>query len=353
MPERGAIDWACESGGRGAISDPMRTFLCLIALTGGVLRAAPSVPVDPSLPAYHPGASVSGVAAGITGMDSVEGMMKAWNDDFQKYYPGATITIEQKDVAPEERIALGPKTAEVFHPDNAAYEDAYGYEPFRVKICMAAFSLKSHVSAIGVFVNKDNPITRLSLAELDAIYSDQRRRGYPATIATWGQLGLTGEWADRPIHPYGFYWRDDVTSVFRNLAMYDAPFNDSYRVPGQDMSRNTPVVAADLMATLAHDPGGIGFANFSYQGTGVKALALSNQHGVLGQPTLADIASGRYPLQRFLYIYANRKPGQPLDPLIKEFLSFVLSKEGQGSVDKDHYLPLPAAMAAAERSKLE
>ena len=135
--------------------------------------------------------------------------------------------------------------------------------------------------------------------------------------------------------------------------MFDAPFTDSYRVPGSDMARRTPKVGQDLMATLASDPGAIGFANFSYQGPGVKAVALADRDGVVGQPILRDIASGRYPLERYLYIYVNRVPGQPLDPLLKEFLTFILSRDGQSLVQKDHYLPLTAEAAAAERARLE
>jgi phosphate transport system substrate-binding protein len=323
-----------------------------LAAAGLLSRLCAAEP-DPALPPYQPAAQVSGSAVGTTGMDSVEAMFGAWNEAFKKYHPGADFTIRQIDTAPEERIGLGPNTDEVFHPDNQAYEDKYGYEPFRVKICMGAFVLKSHVSAIGVFVNKANPISHLALAKLDAVYSAERRRGYPADITTWGQLGLGGEWADKPIHIYGFYWRDDVVTWFRKLVMLDAPFKDAYRVPGEDMTRNTPKVAKDLMAAIAADPGAIGYANFSYQTDGVKAIGLSDANDVLGQPTMGDIAAGRYPLERFLYIYVNRRPGKPLDPLFKEFLTFVLSREGQASVAKDHYLPLTAEIAAAERAKLE
>jgi phosphate transport system substrate-binding protein len=118
------------------------------------------------------------------------------------------------------------------------------------------------------------------------------------------------------------------------------------------MARRTPAVAADMMAELARDPAAIGFANFSYMDGAVKPLAISDR-GVLSQPTLSEMASGRYPLQRSLYAYVNRKPDSPLDPLYKEFLAFVLSRDGQALVQKDQYLPLTAAMAATERARLE
>ncbi len=328
--------------------------LALIALPATAQRSIPAeVPLDAGLAPWHPGPAVSGKIVGSTGMDSVEQMFRAWVEAFRVHNPGADISIEQKDVAPEERIAFGSDTDAVFSPGNEAYEDKYGYEPFRIRICQGAFILKSHVSAIGVFVSKANPIDHIALARLDAMFSDTRRRGYPGDITTWGQLGMTGEWADKPVHLYGFYWRDDVTANFREMVSYGAPFKAAYRVPGDDMTRRTPAVAEAIMAALANDPYGIGFANFSYATDQVKPLALKDEHGVIGQPVLADMASGRYPLQRSLYIYVNRKPGTPLSPLVKEFLSFVLSRDGQALIAKDHYLPLTAQMAAAERSKLD
>lgn len=308
--------------------------------------------VDPSLPDYVPHQHVAGSVEGYTGMDTVEQMMAAWNAAFHKFSPNAHFSVVQKDrLGPEDRIALGPHTMEVFHPTDLAYENAYGYEPFRIKICAAAYILKSHVSAIGVYVNKDNPLSSISLRKLDAIFSAERRRGYPAGIATWGQLGLTGAWADRPIHLYGFYWRDDVTDYFKKLVMLDGPFKPTYEVPGGDMSRSTPKVAAAIMSALAEDPYGISFGNASYMTDQVKAIGLS-VNGVYSPFSSREVSSGRYPLQRYLYLYVNRNPGQRLDPLIKEFLRFVLSRQGQSLVSRDHYLPLPAAVDEHELEKL-
>ncbi|HEV2269863.1 MAG TPA: substrate-binding domain-containing protein [Steroidobacteraceae bacterium] len=327
------------------------TLVAVVQLAEPV-RAAAMVAVDPSLPDYVPHQPVSGSIVGYSGMDTVEHMMAAWNAAFRKLQPHARFSAVQKDgLAPEDRIALGPRTMEVFDTTNRAYENAYGYEPFRIRICAGAYILKSHVSAIGVYVNKSNPLTSISLRQLDAVFSAERRRGYPADITTWGQLGLSGPWADEPVHIYGFYWRDDVTDYFRKLVMLDAPFKSSYEVPGGDMSRSTPKVAAAIMSALAQDPYGISFGNASYMTDQVKPLALS-VNGVRSPFTFSEVASGRYPLQRYLYIYVNRKPGQPLDPLLKEFLRFVLSRQGQALVSKDQYLPLPAALDARELQKL-
>lgn len=314
---------------------------------------APVLPVDPSLPDYVPHSHVAGAVIGYTGMDTVEHMMAAWNRAFRKYQPQAQFSVSQKDgLSPEDRIALGPDTMQVFHRSGLAYENAYGYQPFRIKICAAAFILKSHVSAIGVYVNKANPLNSVSLAKLDAVFSAERRRGYPADISTWGQLGLTGPWADRPIHLYGFYWRDDVTWYFRRRVTLDAPFKSSYEVPGGSPSRTTPQVATAIMTALAADPDGISFGNGSYMTGRVKALTLSAA-GVKSSFSLRDVASGRYPLERYLYIYVNRRPGEPLSPLVKEFLRFVLSREGQSLVARDGYFPLPPSVDARQLQRLD
>lgn len=331
----------------------MALNLALSLLASAHGATTPVILADPALPDYVPHSHVAGAVVGYTGMDTVEHMMAAWNQAFRKYQPQAHFSVVQKDgLGPEDRIALGPDTMQVFHRSGLAYENAYGYQPFRIKICAAAFILMSHVSAIGVYVNKSNPLNAISLAKLDAVFSAQRRRGYPAGIATWGQLGLTGPWADRPIHLYGFYWRDDVTWYFRRLVTLDAPFKSSYRVPGGSMSRTTPQVANAIMTALAADPDGISFGNGSYMTGRVKALALSAA-GVRSSFSLRDVASGRYPLERYLYIYVNRKPGEPLSPLMHEFLRFVLSREGQSLVARDGYFPLPPRVDARQQKKLD
>src|SRR6185437_8766540 len=151
----------------------------VLTLSSGLpmsVAAAQQVPVDSSLPDYMPHQSVAGTVVGYSGMDTVEHMMAAWNAAFRKFHPNAHFSVVQKDgLAPEDRIALGPHTMEVFHPTDLAYENAYGYEPFRIRVCAAAYILKSHVSAIGVYVNKSNPLTSISLRKLDAVFSSERR----------------------------------------------------------------------------------------------------------------------------------------------------------------------------------
>lgn len=247
---------------------------------------------------------------------------------------------------PEDRAALGNDTAEVFSLTPAPYEAKYGHEPFRVQVSMGTFDTTRHIQALGVYVHPENPLRRITLQQLDAIYSAERRRGAAADIVTWSQLGLTGAWADRPIHFYGRKKDNEVPFHFRDVVQLGAPFKAGYAEPGAGLS-------ADVIAAVAGDRFGIGFCGFAYQNANIKRLALAANDGVVIEPTPAAVASGRYPLARPLWLYVNRVPGRPLDPVIKAFLTFVLSKEGQAVVVADNYFPLPPMIAATERLKLE
>jgi phosphate transport system substrate-binding protein len=142
--------------------------------------------------------------------------------------------------------------------------------------------------------------------------------------------------------------KDEVGMFFRDVVMFYGLYKDSFQAPGKGLS-------PEVVNAVAHDPDGIGFVSFWYgQRLGLKALAIVDANGAVVEPTQENVASGRYPLVRPMYMYINRRPGEPLAPLVKEFLTFVLSREGQELINRTtSYLPLPAAIAAAERAKLE
>lgn len=273
-------------------------------------------------------------------------LVQTWSDAFQKLQPQVKIAPTFAALIPEDRAALGDDTAEVFNLTTAPYLAKYGREPFRVQVSMGTFDTARHIQALGVYVHPENPLRRLTLQQLDAIYSAERRRGATADIVTWSQLGLTGVWADQPIHFYGRKKDNEVPFHFRDVVQLGAPFKAGYAEPGAGLS-------ADVIAAVAGDRFGIGFCGFAYQNASIKRLALAGIDGVVIEPTPAAVASGRYPLARPLWLYVNRVPGQPLDPVIKAFLTFVLSKEGQALVAADNYFPLPPMIAATERLKLE
>jgi phosphate transport system substrate-binding protein len=198
-----------------------------------------------------------------------------------------------------------------------------------------------------VYVNKDNPLQKLTLAQLDAIFSKTRKRGYKEDITTWGQLGLTGEWAKAPINLYGL--NEDSTGVdewFRVNALLKGKWRDSVtEQPGPK----------ELVQRITEDRFGIGFTGVSYLDANIRIVALSDsESGPYSGGSMTDVLSGKYPLTRSMYIYINKAPGKSIDQVIKEFLAFVLSKEGQETAVKaGELLPLPPAVVSEEKAKLE
>ncbi|PYQ48617.1 MAG: hypothetical protein DMF78_20815, partial [Acidobacteria bacterium] len=281
-----------------------------------------------------------------TGPDTMEGMMKAWIAAFNKTHPDAEVTFALKECHPEDRCTAGPDVDEVFANTSAAYAEKYRYEPFRVMVSLGGYDTPGHIQALGVYVHPSNPIQKLTLAQLDAIYSPERRRGHPADVTAWGDVGLGGEWASKPIHAYGRSLSNEVAWYFKDIVTLDGPYKPSYIQPGKAAS-------VDIMTALAGDPYGIGYSGFAYRTDKVKAIALADRDGVYVEPSRMAVASAKYPLQRPLYIYVNRAPGKPLEPLAREFLAFVLSEEGQQIGAVDGMLPLPLALAAAEQARLQ
>ncbi len=280
------------------------------------------------------------------GPDTMEPMMKQWIAAFRARQPGAKVTFTVADVAARDRIALGPGTEEVFAGTNEPFVRARGYEPWRVMFSLATYNTPQRVQALGIFVNEKNPLTRLTLAQLDRIYSTAHRRGCPRELKTWGDLGLTGEWAARPIRAYSRQLDNEVTTHLREIVCRGAEFSPAVTVPGRGVS-------VDVLGAVAADPGGIGFAGFAYQIPGVRSVALAeDEAGPFVAPTLENCATGRYVLDRPIYFYVNRPPGTPLDPVAREFIRFVLSDEGQAVTAEEKYFPLPASWRESERAKL-
>jgi len=211
--------------------------------------------------------------------------------------------------------------------ESDAFEKKYGHKPTEIKVA---------IDSLAVFVHKDNPIKGLSLDQLDSIFSSTNKRG-GKPINTWGELGLTGEWASRPISLYGRNSASGTYGFFKEHVLR----NGDYRSTVKEQPGSSSVVQG-----VANDLGSIGYSGIGYKTSGVKALALAEATGkALHEPSLENALSGAYPLARFLYIYVNKKPNEPMDKLVHEFVKFVNSKEGQEIVVKDGYYPVPAAIA--------
>ena len=318
-----------------------RTLAALAAaVVGGAGIAGAQVPVDPALPAYKAVSGVSGNVSSI-GSDTLSNLMTLWAERFNKFYPNTKVQIEGKgsSTAPPALIAgtaqLGPMSREMKGTEIDAFEKKYGYKPT---------ALRTSVDALAVFVNKDNPVKCLTLAQVDAIFSKSRRAGYKEGVKTWGQLGLTGEWASRPISLYGRNSASGTYGFFKEHALKNGDYKDEVKEqPG----------SASVVQGVTVDRYAVGYSGIGYTTPGVRAVPLAEQEGVpCVEATAENAYAGTYPLARFLYVYLNRAPGKPLDPLTREFIKLVLSKEGQEVVIKDGFYPLPAVIADEDRRKV-
>jgi len=301
---------------------------------------AEQITVDPSLPDY---VKVQGVAGNLSsvGSDTLNNMMTYWAEGFRKLYPNVNIQIEGKgsSTAPPALIEgtsqLGPMSRQMKQKESEAFEAKYGFKPTTLGVAL---------DALAVFVNKDNPIDQLSMTQVDSIFSKTQKRG-GQDVTVWGQLGLSGDWSNKPISLYG---RNSASGTYGFFKEHTLKKGD-YKATVKEQPGNASVVLG-----VTEDKAGIGYSGMGYVTSGVKALALSGKDGEKAyEANYANVLSGKYPLGRFLYINVVKEPNKPLPTLQKEFLKFVLSKQGQEIVVKDGFLPLPASEADKIRQMLD
>lgn len=311
------------------------------SLLAGVAAAAGGAQVDPAIPAYAKTSGVSGNLSSV-GSDTLNNLMTLWAEGFGREYPNVRIQIEGKgsSTAPPALISgtaqLGPMSREMKPTEIDAFEKKYGYKPTAIGVA---------IDALEVFVNKDNPTSQLTLPQVDAIFSKTRLCGANAGVTTWGGVGATGPWAARPLSLYGRNSASGTYGYFKEHALCKGDYKDTVKEqPG----------SASVVQGVGADVNGVGYSGMGYRTSEVKPLALAAKSGapfVTADPE--NVYAGKYPLSRILYVYVNKAPGRPLDPLVLEFLRYVLSRQGQEVVVKDGYLPLTAALAERERKKLE
>ena len=298
------------------------------------------VQVDAGIAAYQRGQAVSGNLNSI-GSDTMNNLMTYWGENFAKLYPTVRIQVEGKgsSTAPPALIAgtaqLGPMSREMKPEELDAVEKKYGFRPTQIRAA---------IDVLAVWVNKDNPLTSLSLPEVVAIFSKGRRAGYPNEITTWGQAGIKGEWASKPISLFGRNAASGTYAFFKEHALAKGDYKDTVKEqPG----------SASVVQGVSEDLYAIGYSGIGYRTSGVRPLPLAPKIGATPmEPNYANALSKTYPLSRFLYIYVLLDPRKPADPVTREFLRFVLSQEGQAIVVKDGFLPLPVAVVQEELAKL-
>jgi phosphate transport system substrate-binding protein len=302
------------------------------ALTGA-LACADAVKVDGAIPTYTPVSGVSGEIKSI-GSDTMNNLMTFWAEDFKRFYPNTRPAIEGKGsaTAPAALIAgtanFGPMSRAMKGAEIDEFEKKFGYKPT---------GLRTAVDALAVFVHKDNPIASLSLPQVDAIFSKTRKLGFASDVRTWGDLGLTGDWASKPVSLYGRNSASGTYGYFKEHALGKGDFKDTVKEqPG----------TSSVVSGVATDKFAIGYGGIGYLTADVRAIALSKDGKAAPVEATPDNAyAGKYPMSRYLYVYVNYKPGSALDPLRREFIRFIFSQQGQESVIKDGYYPVKAQTA--------
>lgn len=314
--------------------------LPLAVLLSAAGAFAQTVRIDPAFPTYKATQGVSGAIKSV-GSDTMNNLMALWGEGFRTVYPNVTIEIEGKGstTAPPALIAgtatFGPMSRPMKDKEIDDFEKAFGYKPI---------AIETSIDMLAVYVHKDNPIGQLTLAQVDAIFSSTRKGGAEGEIRTWGQLGLTGEWADKPISLYGRNSASGTYGYFKEHALFKGDFKDSVKEqPG----------SSAVVQGVASDRYAIGYSGIGYKTADVNAVPLAldtKSKAVTATPENAY--TGEYPLARYLYLYVNVKPKAQLDPLRREFARYLFSKQGQEQVIKDGYYPVTTAIAKRNLERL-
>ncbi|KEI69807.1 PstS family phosphate ABC transporter substrate-binding protein [Endozoicomonas elysicola] len=307
------------------------------ALAGGSAMASQ---LDPSLPTYNKSSGVSGNLSSV-GSDTLANLMTLWAEDFKRIYPSVNVQIQAagSSTAPpaltESTSNFGPMSRKMKDKELAAFEKKHGYKPTPIPVA---------IDALAVFVNKDNPIKGLTMAEVDAIFSSTRKCGANSEMKTWGDIGLSGSWTNRSVQLYGRNSVSGTYGYFKKKALCKGDFKNSV---------NEQPGSASVVQSVSASLNGIGYSGIGYKTSSVRTVALAKKEGqAFVEATALNAVDGSYPLSRFLYVYVNKQPNKPLSPLEREFVKLVLSKEGQEVVVKDGYIPLPGKVVDKYLAKL-
>lgn len=307
-----------------------KSFLTAAALIASTVSfsAQASDLLDPNLPVYNKVSGVSGNLSSV-GSDTLANLMTLWAEEFKRNYPNVNIQIQAagSSTAPPALIEgtsnIGPMSRMMKDKELAAFETKYGYKPTAVPVA---------IDALAVFVNKDNPVEGLKIADVDAIFSATRKCGGEADIVNWGQVGVAGALGQRDMQIYGRNSVSGTYGYFKSKALCKGDFKNSV---------NEQPGSASVVQSVATSLNGIGYSGIGYKTSSVRAVPLSKKGSAFIEATPDNATNGTYPLARFLYVYVNKAPNKNLSPLEREFVKLVMSKVGQEVVVKDGYIPLP------------
>jgi phosphate transport system substrate-binding protein len=284
------------------------------------------------LPVYQKARGISGDLSS-EGADTLANLMALWAEDFKRHYPNVNIQIQAygSSTAPpaliEGTTILGMMSRKMGDKEIAYFQQKYGYQPTEIPVA---------IDALAVYINKDNPIKGLTMPQVDAIFSTIRACGYIQDITKWGQLGVTGHLGEQNIQLFGRNAVSGTYGYFKENALCKGDYRNSVNTQPSSMS---------VVQHVSESVNGIGYSSFGYKTAKVRAVPLAKKDGdPFVEATPENAATGEYPLLRFLYIYTNKAPNKALIPIVREFVKFVLSQQGQEIVIKDGFVPLPVAV---------
>lgn len=314
--------------------------LTVVAATAGAGTAMAAAKVDPALNTYSKASGVSGNISSV-GSDTLANLMTLWAEDFKRNYPNVNIQIQAagSSTAPpaltEGTSNLGPMSRQMKDKEVEAFEKKFGYKPTAIPVA---------IDALAVFVNKDNPVKGLTIAQVDAIFSSTRKCGYEKDAVKWSDVGVGGDLANQSIQLFGRNSVSGTYGYFKKKALCKGDYKNSV---------NEQPGSASVVQGVSESVNGIGYSGIGYKTASVRAVALAKKPGDdFIDATPDNAVGGKYPLSRFLYVYVNKAPNKNLDPIVGEFVKLVLSKQGQEVVVKDGYVPLPSSVAAKSLQNL-
>ncbi|OUS25350.1 phosphate-binding protein [Thalassotalea sp. 42_200_T64] len=317
----------------------LKSLLTGIGIAVVTLTSQNALAIDSDLPTYTKASGISGNLSSV-GSDTLANMMTFWAEEFKRTYPSVNIQIQAagSSTAPpaltESTSNLGPMSRKMKSKEIQAFEKKFGYKPTQVRVA---------IDALAVFVHKDNPIKGMSIQQVDAIFSSNRKCRGEADVDRWGALGLQGDWTGKDIQLYGRNSVSGTYGYFKKKALCKGDFKNTV---------NEQPGSASVVQSVSASLNGIGYSGIGYKTSGVRALPLSKKGENYVEANMDNAISGTYPLSRYLYVYVNKHPNKPLAPKEAEFLKMVLSKSGQKIVEKDGYIPLPTKVVMKELKKL-
>ncbi len=323
------------------LSKKIMTTVAVAATTLVMGSALADSKIDAAIPSYSKASGVSGNLSSV-GSDTLANLMTLWAEEFKRNYPNVNIQIQAagSSTAPpaltEGTSNVGPMSRKMKAKELESFEKKFGYKPTPIPVA---------IDALAVYVHKDNPIKGMTIPEVDAVFSATRKCGFTKNVKNWGDLGLAGAWKSRDIQLYGRNSVSGTYGYFKKKALCKGDYKNTV---------NEQPGSASVVQSVSASLNGIGYSGIGYKTSGVKAVPLTKKDGKpFVEATPENAVKGSYPLARFLYVYVNIEPNRPLNPLVREFLKMVNSKEGQQVVVKDGYIPLPAKVVEKNMAMLK